>query len=98
MGPSADGRIKPDVAAQGQAVLAAGSGTSSSYRFVNGTSFSCPLTAGVAALLLQAHPEATAEQVRAALRASGSQSAAPNNLLGWGIVNASRAVEILDQP
>jgi subtilisin family serine protease len=98
VGPSADGRIKPDVAAQGQAVLAAGSGTSSSYRFVNGTSFSCPLTAGVAALLLQAHPEATAEQVRAALRASGSQSAAPNNLLGWGIVNASRAVEILDQP
>ena len=96
VGPSADGRIKPDVAAQGQAVIAAGSGTSSSYRFVNGTSFSCPLTAGVAALLLQARPEATAEQVRAALRASGSQAAAPNNLLGWGIVNAPRAVDFLE--
>lgn len=98
VGPSADGRIKPDVAAQGQSVLAASSGTSTSYRYVSGTSFSCPLTAGVAALLLQAHPEATAEQVRAALRGSGSQSSAPNNLLGWGIVNASRAVEILDEP
>ncbi len=98
VGPSADGRIKPDVAAQGQSVLAAASGTPYSYRYVSGTSFSCPLTAGVAALLLQAHPEATAEQVRAALRGSGSQSSAPNNLLGWGIVNASRAVEILDQP
>jgi subtilisin family serine protease len=50
----------------------------------------------VAALLLQAHPEATAEQVRAALRASGSQAAAPNNLLGWGIVNAPRAVDFLE--
>jgi subtilisin family serine protease len=96
VGPSADGRIKPDVAAQGQAVLAAASGTPRSYRFVNGTSFSCPLTAGVAALLLQAHPEATAAQVRAALRASGSQAATPNNLLGWGIVNAPLAVAILD--
>jgi serine protease AprX len=96
VGPSADGRIKPDVAAQGQAVLAAASGTPYSYRYVDGTSFSCPLTAGVAALLLQAHPEATAEQVRAALRASGSQAAAPNNLLGWGIVNAPRAVDFLE--
>lgn len=98
IGPSADGRIKPDVAALGQAVLAAASATPRSYRYVNGTSFSCPLTAGVVALLLQAHPEATAEQVRAALRASGSQAAAPDNLLGFGIVNAARASEILDAP
>jgi subtilisin family serine protease len=97
VGPSADGRIKPDVAAQGQTVLAASSTTPRAYRYVNGTSFSCPLTAGVAALLLQAHPEATAEQVRDALRASGSQAQAPNNLLGWGIVNGMRAVEILDE-
>ena len=97
VGPTADGRIKPDVAAQGQTVLAAGSNTPRSYRYVDGTSFSCPLTAGVAALLLQAHPEATAAQVRAALRASGSQAASPNNLLGWGIVNAPRAVEVLEE-
>lgn len=96
VGPTADGRIKPDVAAQGQTVVAAGSNTPRSYRYADGTSFSCPLTAGVAALLLQAHPEATAAQVRDALRASGSQSAAPNNLLGWGIVNAVRAVGILE--
>jgi serine protease AprX len=84
------------VAAQGQAVLAAGSNTPRSYRTVDGTSFSCPLTAGVAALLLQMHPEATAEQVRAALRASGSRAAAPDNLLGWGIVNAPRAADFLE--
>ena len=95
VGPSSDGRVKPDVAAQGQSVLAAGSGTPRSYRFVNGTSFSCPLTAGVAALLLQAHPEATAAQVRDALRASGSQAAAPDNLLGWGIVNGPAAESVL---
>ena len=96
VGPSADGRIKPDVAAQGQAVLAAASGTPHSYRYVNGTSFSCPLTAGVAALLLQMHPEATAAQVREAMRASGSQAAAPDNLLGWGIVNGAAAGRLLD--
>jgi subtilisin family serine protease len=50
----------------------------------------------VAALLLQAHPEATAAQIRDALRASGSQAAAPNNLLGWGIVNAPAAEQILE--
>jgi subtilisin family serine protease len=96
VGPTADGRVKPDVAAQGVSVLAAGSGAADSYRFVNGTSFSCPLTAGVAALLLQMHPEATPEQIRNALRASGSQAAAPDNLLGWGIVNASRAAAALE--
>jgi subtilisin family serine protease len=95
VGPSADGRIKPDVAAQGQAVLAAASGTPRAYRYVNGTSFSCPLTAGVAALLLQAHPDATAAQVRDALRASGSQAARPDNLLGYGIVSAPRASDFL---
>jgi subtilisin family serine protease len=95
VGPSADGRIKPDVSAQGVAVLAAGSTSRTAYRLVNGTSFSCPLTAGVAALLVQIHPTRTAAEIRDAMRASGSQAAAPDNLLGYGIVDAVRAANAL---
>ena len=93
VGPTADGRIKPDVAAQGVAVTAAAPGTPSGYTTVNGTSFSCPLTAGVVALVLQARPTATVTEVEDVLRATASQAAQPDNLLGWGIVNAARAVQ-----
>jgi hypothetical protein len=47
----------------------------------------------VVALLLQAHPTYTVEQVLSALRSTASQASAPNNLLGWGIVNAAAAVD-----
>ena len=92
VGPSADGRIKPDVAAQGDEVYTAGSGSPSSYQYVAGTSFACPLVAGAAALVLQAHPDDSVDQVIEALRATASQPGAPDNLLGWGIVNAFAAV------
>ncbi len=71
----------------------AGSGNSQSYQRVDGTSFSCPLTAGVAALVLQAHPSYTVDQVIAVLRSTASQAASPDNRLGWGIVNALAAVQ-----
>ncbi len=93
VGPSADGRVKPDVAAQGQDVYTAGSSYAQSYQYVDGTSFSCPLTAGVAALVLQAHPNYTVDQVIAVLRSTASQAASPDSRLGWGIVNALAAVQ-----
>jgi subtilisin family serine protease len=95
VGPTADGRIKPDVAAQGVAVTAAGPGTASGYTSVNGTSFSCPLTAGVVALVLQARPSARVRELEEILRATASQAGQPDNLLGWGIVDASRAVQAI---
>ena len=93
VGPTADGRIKPDVAALGVSVKVASPAMSDSYAMANGTSFSCPLTAGAVALLLQAHPTYTVEQVLSALRSTASQANAPDNLLGWGIVNAAAAVD-----
>jgi subtilisin family serine protease len=92
VGPTSDLRIKPDVAAQGSGVLAAGSYGPASYVRVSGTSFSCPLTAGAVALLLQAHPGYTVDQVLSVMRSTASQAAQPDNLLGWGIVNAAAAV------
>jgi serine protease AprX len=93
VGPSADGRIKPDLAARGQGVYAAGSGSPRAYDAVSGTSFSCPLVAGVAALVLEAHPSYSVDQVIAVLRSTASQAASPDNRLGWGIVNALAAVQ-----
>ncbi len=91
-GPSADGRIKPDVMAMGTSVFVAGSGSDLAYGNSNGTSFSCPLSAGVAALIIEANPNLTAEQVRDILRNSGDKTAKPNNSFGYGLLDALAAV------
>jgi serine protease AprX len=98
-GPTSDGRIKPDVMAVGSAVYVASNTDPAGYFYVQGTSFSCPLTAGVAALVLRAHPEATAMQIIAAIKKSARQAAnqatRPDNLYGWGIIDAAAAIDSL---
>ncbi|HWN86182.1 MAG TPA: S8 family serine peptidase, partial [Vicinamibacterales bacterium] len=94
VGPTADGRTKPDVAALGVAVKSATVVTTDSYAAFSGTSLSCPLIAGVVALLLQAHPAYSVDDVLLALRATSSQSAVPDNLLGWGVLDAVAAVDL----
>ncbi|MBN2011086.1 S8 family serine peptidase [candidate division KSB1 bacterium] len=91
-GPTFDGRIKPDVVAMGSGVYAARASGDADYSFVQGTSFSAPLVAGVAGLILSAHPELTPMQVRDALRKTASRADDPNNDYGWGIVNAVEAL------
>jgi len=91
-GPTADGRIKPDVAAMGAGNHVASPADDGAYLSVSGTSFSCPLTAGVSALVLSRVPELTPMQVIEALRMTASQNSAPDNDLGWGIVDAWDAV------
>jgi subtilisin family serine protease len=81
------------VAAQGVDVKAASPDSRGGYDEVDGTSFACPLTAGVVALVLQAHPTYTVDDVISVLRSSASQADDPNNRLGWGIVNAKAALE-----
>ncbi|HVR72344.1 MAG TPA: S8 family serine peptidase [Vicinamibacteria bacterium] len=98
VGPSADGRVKPDLAAQGASVRVALPRSASRYGFANGTSFSCPLTAGVVALLLQVNPGASVDDVAGVLKATASQAGAPDNLLGWGIVNAQAAATAWTTP
>jgi len=93
VGPTTDvpPRIKPDVMAQGRSVHVAGTSGTNVYGNSSGTSFSCPLVAGVAALLLSAHPAATPMQIRDALRLTASQATSPDALMGWGIVDAVAA-------
>jgi len=91
-GPTYDGRIKPDVMAQGWSVRSVQPGTLADYGGASGTSLASPLVAGVAALVLQAHPYLTPTQVRDALRNTASRATSPNNDFGWGIVDAYEAI------
>ncbi len=91
-GPTSDGRTKPDVCAMGVNVYVASKYNSGRYEYSNGTSFSTPITAGVCALILSAHPELTPMQVREALRMTANNSSTPNNIMGWGLINAYNAL------
>jgi subtilisin family serine protease len=94
-GPTADGRTKPDVAAQGVSVrLASASGGANTYTALSGTSFSCPLTAGVAACLIQARPNWSLTQLVHALKSSASRASTPDNNYGWGLVNGLAALNM----
>lgn len=96
VGPSADGRIKPDVAAMGSSVFIASSYDSVGYTYNNGTSYSCPLTSGSIALLLNAYPHLTPQEVYYAITSTASQSSSPDNLLGWGIIDIESAYYSID--
>lgn len=71
-GPNADGRLDPDVSANGFDNFGQGYGSTSQIAFGSGTSFATPSVAGVAALLRQAIPSATARQVRNAIISTGN--------------------------
>lgn len=91
-GPSADGRIKPDVSAMGQAT--AYSYTGSSVFTGNGTSYSGPLIAGFMAGLRQQFPTLTALQLRDILIRSADRYRSPDNEYGYGIPSYTRARNI----
>ncbi len=92
VGNTVDGRIKPDVMAMGSGVRVASPNSDNGYTSSSGTSFSCPLAAGVAALILSENPNLTPMQVRDAMRNTASNSSSPNREMGWGILNAFQAV------
>jgi serine protease AprX len=92
IGPNSAGIRKPDIAAVGAGTIIGDfdGGVSSGY----GTSFSAPQIAGVAAILWQAFPNLTAQQVIYVLKKSGHQAAKPDTLLGYGVPNLIKAQEI----
>jgi subtilisin family serine protease len=75
-GPNADGRPSPDVIAVGSSNFGQGYGSATQLSIASGTSFSAPLVSGVAAVLRQAFPNATAAQIRNAIISSGNPSLA----------------------
>ena len=84
VGPTADGRIKPDLVATGWNTVIC---NDNNCFYGSGTSFATPLMAGVAACLWQYRPGLTNMQLLSALKSSANQSNNPNNKLGWGVPN-----------
>ncbi len=91
-GPTSDGRVKPEILARGEVVLGALATDSVGYRHGSGTSLSAPIAAGVAGLLLSAHPHLNNYQVRSILIETSDNSSSPNNDRGYGLVSAVDAI------
>lgn len=85
IGPSYDGRIKPDVMALGSSAVI--SDTAGNIGTADGTSFSCPIMAGMIACLWQAFPSKTNKEIRQMVLASADRYTSPNNSYGYGIPN-----------
>ena len=83
IGPSADGRIKPDVCAKGQSATV--SNTSGAVTTSSGTSFSSPILAGMVATFWSAVPNLTASEVINFVRQSADQYTAPDEFKGYGV-------------
>lgn len=93
VGPTADKRIKPTLAAMGE--LASVYTPYGMYMKVSGTSFSTPVFAGMLACLVQANRTKAPAQVMDALKMSGSNYPVANNQLGYGIPDMVLANKIL---
>ena len=91
-GPSSDGRIKPEVVAQGVDVYHADPYDSAAYSSGGGTSYAAPLASGTAALLLSTYPYLTNVQARDILLRTAGNFYSPNNDRGYGLVSAVKAV------
>lgn len=86
-GPSADGRLKPNVVAFGHALAAANN--DQKIHEVDGTSFSCPLVAGFAACAWQTHPQLTNMQMLDLIQKSADLHPYFDYALGYGVPQAS---------
>jgi serine protease AprX len=90
IGPSFDGRVKPDVMAQGlNAVISNPNGT---IAVNSGTSFSGPIIAGMVASFWQAFPTFTNAQIVQFIKASADNYTTPNAQYGYGIPNFQLAL------
>lgn len=92
-GPSADGRVKPDIASVGvSAIVQTGANT---VGLGNGTSFACPKIAGLGTALWQGFPEFNNMQILQTIKESGSTYNTPDNRIGYGIPDMKKAFSSL---
>jgi minor extracellular serine protease Vpr len=108
IGPTADGRMKPDIAAPGQVIVAALSSfvdtndlasdivMGNKHQIMAGTSMACPHVTGGAALLLGAYPSLTAAQIKTLLTSTANSDAyatgLPNYFWGYGKLDVLEAM------
>lgn len=95
IGPSADGRIKPDVAAMG--VNTSVIKPNGSVGTASGTSLAAPLITSLVAGVWQRYPNLSNIEVMNAIRNSSSQATNPDNFLGYGIPNFKAVVNYVEE-
>ena len=93
IGPTVDGRIKPDVMAQGRD--AAVVDQNGNINLSNGTSFSSPIMAGAITSLWQARPQTRNGQLMQIVRESAHLFNNPTDEMGYGIPNFEDAYNSL---
>jgi len=91
-GPTYDARTKPEVCARGVSTRMALITSDQSDYSGNGTSFSTPLVAGAACLMVQARPGFTPLQIRQAFMETADNADDPNNTYGCGIIDVDAAI------
>ncbi len=94
-GPNSNGRIKPDICAQGFPAYVMIANSNDYFGLSDGTSFSCPIVAGCAASLWSAFPNKTAKDIQTAIVISADRFWTPDNKYGYGIPNFYNAYLLL---
>jgi hypothetical protein len=98
-GPTADGRVKPEVLARGARTWTIDPDDDQNYTSASGTSLSTPLVAGATALVVQAHPDWSVKQIRRALFLTANdyvENGAPDPefVRGFGIIDVLAAIDV----
>lgn len=105
-GPTDDGRIKPDVVANGVALLSSNSSNDSSYVISSGTSMSTPNVSGSLGLLVEHHRDlfAGADMRAATLKGLVIHTAdecgpndGPDYSYGWGLMDTEAAAAVITE-
>jgi len=102
-GPTDDGRIKPDVVANGETLYSSLAGSNTSYGNSSGTSMSTPNACGSASLLIQQYALLFPGQAMRASTLKGllihtaddRGNAGPDYKFGWGLINMKAAADLL---
>jgi hypothetical protein len=103
-GPTDDGRIKPDLVANGQGVYSSRNGSNTSYGTLSGTSMSAPNATGTAALLVQKYNQlfpgsamrsSTLKGLLIHTADSLGETPGPNYIDGWGLINGPSAADLI---
>jgi subtilisin family serine protease len=104
-GPTDDGRIKPDLVANGDWLHSAYSRADDDYNNSSGTSMSAPNASGSLSLIQQHHSDLFSSYMTAASlkglvlhTADDAGKPGPDYKFGWGLLNTLSAVELLSDP
>ncbi|MBN1327665.1 MAG: S8 family serine peptidase, partial [Candidatus Cloacimonetes bacterium] len=104
-GPADDGRIKPDITANGQHLYSPISTGNSEYAYKSGTSMSTPSVAGSAALLQEHYSElyrtymlsSTLKGLIIHTADEAGPNPGPDYMFGWGLMNTEKAAALITE-